>query len=175
MRQAEQAVQGNQEAFEQFFERARPALTGYAFLMTGSLTEAHELAQETLARAWSRWDRVQHYDHQDAWARKVLRNLVIADWRRSRRRELPLSATITAAPGSEDAIVAHLDVTAALRSIPLRQRHAIVLHDFVGLTIAVIAKEMGVPQGTVKAWLSRGRAAVAERLRSNEVHQVGGG
>jgi RNA polymerase sigma-70 factor (ECF subfamily) len=174
MQQAEQAAVESKKAFELFFERARPALTGYAFLMTGNLTEAHELAQEALARTWSGWDRVQHYEHPDAWARKVLRNLVIAKWRRL-RRELPLPPPTAATPGSEDAIVAHLEVVAALRSIPLKQRHAVVLHDFVGLTISEIAGEMGVPQGTVKAWISRGRAAAAERLRSNEVQETGGG
>jgi RNA polymerase sigma-70 factor (ECF subfamily) len=174
MRQAEDAAVESKRAFELFFERARPALTGYAFLMTGNLTEAHELAQEALARTWSRWDRVQHYEHQDAWARKVLRNLVIAKWRRW-QRELALPPPTAATLGGEDAIVAHLDVVAALRSIPLKQRHAVVLHDFVGLTVSVIAADMGVPQGTVKSWISRGRAAVAERLPSNEVQEAGGG
>ena len=175
MRQSDRVVDEDKEAFERFFQRVRPTLTGYAFLMTGSLPEAHELAQETLARAWARWDRVQRYEHQDAWARKVVRHLVVAKWRHSRvQRDVPLPAPTTATSGAEDEIVAHLDVLTALRSIPPKQRHAIVLHDFVGLTVAEVGVEMGVPQGTVKSWISRGRAALADRLRSSDLQQAGG-
>ena len=47
------------------------------------------------------------------------------------------------------------------------QRDALVLHHLVGLAVTEVASELGVPEGTVKAWLSRGRrrlaAALAER------------
>jgi RNA polymerase sigma-70 factor (ECF subfamily) len=60
--------------------------------------------------------------------------------------------------------VEHLDVVAALNDLPLAQRRAIVLHDLDGMSVAEVAKEVGAPEGTVKSWLSRGRASIAEAL-----------
>ena len=41
----------------------------------------------------------------------------------------------------------------------------IVLHDGAGVSVKELATDMGVPEGTIKSWLSRGRSAAAERLR----------
>jgi RNA polymerase sigma-70 factor (ECF subfamily) len=55
-------------------------------------------------------------------------------------------------------------LAAALRSLPESQMLAIVLHDGVGMTVPEVAKTLKVPDGTVKSWLSRGRATVALSL-----------
>jgi len=141
------------ESFERFFRAVRPALTGPAWLMTGDLAEAHDLVQETLCRAWSNWDRVQAYEQPEAWARRVLANLIIGRWRR-RRRESRLGA----AEVPDTATLPQIELVAALNMLPKAQRQAIVLHDFVGLKVSEIAAEVGVPAGTVKSWLSPGRA-----------------
>ena len=52
----------------------------------------------------------------------------------------------------------------ALRRLPERQRQALVLHHMAGLTVAEIAADAGVAEGTVKSWLSRGRQALAAEL-----------
>jgi DNA-directed RNA polymerase specialized sigma24 family protein len=51
-----------------------------------------------------------------------------------------------------------------LRALPLTWRKAIVLHHLVGMPVAEAAKTLGVPAGTVKTWLARGRRALAARL-----------
>jgi RNA polymerase sigma-70 factor (ECF subfamily) len=56
----------------------------------------------------------------------------------------------------------------ALRSLPTQQREAIVLHHMAGVPIDQIAAQLGVPVGTVKSWLSRGRVALARRLGGPE-------
>jgi RNA polymerase sigma-70 factor, ECF subfamily len=53
----------------------------------------------------------------------------------------------------------------ALRKVPAEQRRALVLYHLCDLTVAQIAAETGVPAGTVKARLARGRAALAPHLR----------
>jgi RNA polymerase sigma-70 factor (ECF subfamily) len=159
-------MKGDETSFEEFFKSVRPSLTGQAWLMTGDLAEAHDLVQETLCRAWANWDRLQSYDQPAAWARKVLRNLVIGRWRRATRQR---HADFVTEP-----VAGHLDVVAALNSLPMKQRQAIVLRDFAGLSVAEIASELGSREGTVKSWLSRGRAVVAEQLRLGEVLDRGG-
>ena len=61
----------------------------------------------------------------------------------------------------------------ALRSLPENQMRALVLHDGAGIPISELAAQMLVPDGTIKSWLSRGRAAAAAALdspRSQEGH-----
>ena len=62
---------------------------------------------------------------------------------------------------SPDSVV----LVAAMRQLPEVQRRAIVLHHLVDLSVEEVARETGAPVGTVKARLSRGRAALAEILR----------
>jgi RNA polymerase sigma-70 factor (ECF subfamily) len=60
--------------------------------------------------------------------------------------------------------VGHLDVAKALRQLPDQQRNSLLLHDVVGMSVAEVAVEMGVPEGSVRGWLSRGRRTLAENL-----------
>ncbi len=55
-------------------------------------------------------------------------------------------------------------LAAALRSLPESQMLAIVLHDGAGMTVPEVALTLKVPDGTVKSWLSRGRATAALSL-----------
>lgn len=55
----------------------------------------------------------------------------------------------------------------ALRQVPAAQRRALVLYHVVDLTVEQIAAETGVPPGTVKARLARGRAALTPYLRES--------
>ena len=69
---------------------------------------------------------------------------------------------MTHAPG-----VGHLDIAEALHRLSRSQQRALVLHDVVGLSVVEIAAELNVPRGTVRSWLSRGRAALAADLGLN--------
>jgi RNA polymerase sigma-70 factor (ECF subfamily) len=124
--------------FEAFFATQGRKLVGMAYLLTGDLAEAQDLAQETLVRVWERWDRVSRYDKPEAFARRVLRNLVIGRWRR--RRAAPLEGPLRHMPAPD---VDHLDVVKALGNLPLEQRSAIVMHDVVGLSADEIGYEVG--------------------------------
>jgi RNA polymerase sigma factor (sigma-70 family) len=56
----------------------------------------------------------------------------------------------------------------ALRTLPMHQRQAIVLHHLVDLPIDEVATILGTRPGTVKSWLARGRRALAARLGEPE-------
>ncbi len=61
-------------------------------------------------------------------------------------------------------------LTAALARLPANQRRAVVLHYLADLSVTQIAAQEDVPEGTVKSWLHRGRAALAAQLSpTNEV------
>jgi RNA polymerase sigma-70 factor (ECF subfamily) len=55
-------------------------------------------------------------------------------------------------------------LVAALRTLPMAQRRALVLHYLLDRSLADIAQETGASLGTVKSWLSRGRVALAAAL-----------
>jgi RNA polymerase sigma-70 factor (ECF subfamily) len=68
----------------------------------------------------------------------------------------------------------HVALVAALRQLPEAQRQALVLHHIADLPVQAVAREVGVPEGTIKARLSRGRAALAALL-TEQPNDLGGG
>jgi RNA polymerase sigma-70 factor (ECF subfamily) len=149
------------QEFDRFFRDTRSRLVGQGFVYTGSLAQGQDLAHEALARAWQLWDEVRTYDSPEAWTRKVLYNLATNEWRRARvRRER--GEVLSPVDGPD---VEALALAQALRILPVPQRHAIVLHDAVGVPVAEIAKELEVPEGTVRSWLTRGRRRLALELK----------
>jgi len=139
-------------------------LVGQLTAMVGDIGEAEDLVQEAFARAAGQWPRLERYDNPEAWLRTVAMNLARSRWRRSKRGaavllRLRASHTDTPPPSPD-----HVAVVEALKTLPASQREALVLFHFADLPVEEIARELGVPTGTVKARLSRGRAALAERL-----------
>jgi DNA-directed RNA polymerase specialized sigma24 family protein len=60
------------------------------------------------------------------------------------------------------------DLTHALRGISMKHRQALLLHHVIGLSVAEVASEMSAKPGTVKSWLSRGRAELERQLHYQE-------
>jgi RNA polymerase sigma-70 factor (ECF subfamily) len=61
----------------------------------------------------------------------------------------------------------HVALVRALSTLPPHHRRAVVLHYMADLSVAEIARQEGVAEGTVKSWLSRGRTALAGQLRGD--------
>ncbi|HET9556507.1 MAG TPA: sigma-70 family RNA polymerase sigma factor [Actinomycetota bacterium] len=123
--------------------------------------------QEAFARASARWGRLRDYDVPEAWVRRVAMNLA-AD--RGRRLQRQARALLRAGPPPSvpPASVEALALADALRTLPMHQRQAIVLHHLVDLPVEEVAATLGARTGTVKSWLARGRHALAIRLGDTE-------
>jgi RNA polymerase sigma-70 factor (ECF subfamily) len=151
------------DTFVTFYRDTYPGLVAQLVAYTGDLGEAQDVAQEVYVRAWQRWRQISDYDEPRAWVSRVAHNLAISRWRRARvavaswTRHGPLPP-----PAEPDAATA--DLVAALRRLPEAQRRALVMHHIGGFAVADIARAEGVPEGTVKARLSRGRQALAPLL-----------
>lgn len=126
----------------------------------GNVDEAEDCVAEAFARALARWDRIARYDDPEAWVRRVALNVARSRWRRLRRQVLGARAEGSTGPVGED----HAALLAALKRLPIAQREAIVLHHLADLSVAEVAIHQGVPVGTVKARLSRGRRSLAKLL-----------
>jgi RNA polymerase sigma-70 factor, ECF subfamily len=152
------------EEFDGFYAASFPRLVGQVFALCGNLAEAGDCVQEAFVRAWDRRRSLDLAQSPEAWVRTVAYRLAISRWRRARRgREL---ADRSAEPdASREPVLDRIAVADALNRLPIDQRRAIVLHHLCDLSVADVAAEVGAPVGTVKARLSRGRAALAELLR----------
>jgi RNA polymerase sigma-70 factor (ECF subfamily) len=152
--------------FDAFYTTTAPALVRQVHALTGDLAEAQDCVQEAYARAWQRWSTIHRYDAPAAWVRQVACRLAVSRFRRARvAHGLLKQQRPTHVPEVDASRVA---LIAALRRIPEAQRIAIVLHHIAGLSVEEIATEVNAPAGTVKARLSRGRAALALLLDDAE-------
>jgi RNA polymerase sigma-70 factor, ECF subfamily len=158
---------GNAEQeFAAFYDATWSRTIACAYAVTGDLAAAEDMAQDAYSRAWPRWSTLATYDDPGAWVRQVATRQAISRWRKGRtaarylRRTQPLE---TASPGPDENTVA---LVTALRTLPEVQRRALVLHHLAGFSVAEIAAQERCPEGTVKARLSRGRAALVPLLDS---------
>jgi RNA polymerase sigma factor (sigma-70 family) len=148
--------------FADFYEATSHRTLRYAYGLTGDLQQAQDVTQEAYARAWQRWRQVSGYDNAEAWLRLVVNRLVQDWWRHLRvRSRTRLEPPPDVAAPSEDAVV----LAAALKQLPKAQSRALALHYLLDLPVAEIAAETGVSDNTVRSWLARGRAGLADRLR----------
>ncbi len=152
--------------FTEFYQAHfhRLAVQLYAYL--GDHAEAQDLTQEAFCRTLERWNRIATYDDPSAFVRRVAWNLATSRLRRVRTAVRYLARQREEhVPGPGPDRVALL---AALATLPEAQRRAIVLHHLAHLTVAEIADQVRVPEGTVRSWLSRGRTALARHLADRE-------
>ncbi|WP_435795466.1 RNA polymerase sigma factor [Micromonospora luteifusca] len=158
--------------FDDFYHANFRGLVVQLTAYTGDRGQAQDLVQEAFCRAYARWDRLARYEDPLAWVRKVAWNLGHNRWRRLRTAQtwlLRQRETHVAEPSPD-----RVAVDAALAKLPPKQRRAVVLHYLADLTIAEIAAQEQVAEGTVKSWLHRGRTALATHLRdtNEEVRDV---
>jgi RNA polymerase sigma-70 factor (ECF subfamily) len=142
-------------SFEQFFTAEHVKLVALGLAWTGDGHAARELAQESLARAYADWERVQRLEAPGAWVRRVMINLLI-DHQRLARRQLRLLERLDANPIIEVDLV-NGAWWRAVRDLPDRERAAVTLHYVEDLAIADVAAILEIAPGTVKATLSHAR------------------
>jgi RNA polymerase sigma-70 factor (sigma-E family) len=155
------AHDGNEE-FLTFFASEFRALRRLGFLLTGDWAQAEELAQEAMVRTFAAWEQVRHYQQPAAFARKVLLNRHRSLLRRAvveARHALRAARDEAQQPAFSGE---ELVVWQALRQLPTRQCHAIVLRFCLDLSEAEVARQLGMPAGTVKSLVHRG----LQRLRA---------
>ncbi len=136
-----------------------------AFLLTGDWALAEDLVQEALERTAQNWTKIERLEHPDAYVRKVLVNQASSRWRRrwssevttDRLPDTPIS------DGSSDR-AERAELVSALRSLPPRQRAAVVLRYFEQLSEAETAAALDCSIGTVKSTTHRALTALRKEL-----------
>jgi RNA polymerase sigma-70 factor (ECF subfamily) len=152
-------------------------LVGQLYAVCGDMAEAEDVVQEAFVRAVQHRRRFERTDNPEAWLRTVAVNLSRTRWRRRQLgRQLQSASTVATtdqirhpADLSDDRLL----LVSALRRLPAGQREAIALHYLADLPLHEVALAVGAPIGTIKARLSRGRAALATGLAEQEARSRG--
>jgi len=150
--------------FEAFFETEFERLFQTLYLICGDRAEAEDLAQETMARLYERWDRVTAAENPSAYLYTSAFNL-----HRRRLRRLVLSRRTNSKPNESSPDPAHVvetrtEVLRLLASLPRAQREALVLVEWLGLTTEEAGRVLGIEAVSVRGRLHRARAALRERF-----------
>ncbi len=146
-------------------------LRAFAISLSGSVSVADDLVQETLLRAWSKSDKFQLGTSLRAWLFTILRNIYYSNYRK-RSREVQdtdgLYARRVIVSGDQEAHLDLEDFRKAMATLPPEQREVLTLVGASGLSYEEAAAICQVEIGTIKSRLSRARARLVELLGLDE-------
>jgi RNA polymerase sigma-70 factor (ECF subfamily) len=129
-----------------------------AYRYASNPSEAEDIAQDALLRAWRRRSTLREADRRNQWLATIVRNEAFRQ--HARVRPDPTSK-IETYEGAEDAqvvaTVERADLHAALKRLSEKDRELLELRYDEDLTQAAIARRLGIPEGTVKVRLHRAR------------------
>jgi RNA polymerase sigma-70 factor, ECF subfamily len=131
-----------------------PSLLRYVARLTHDQAFAQDVVQESLLRAWKRPAILEQGDAAArAWLFTVARNLVIDDRRSARHQRELTTDRLPGGSGSDgtDAVLDTWLVSDALRSLSEEHRQVVVSAYFLGHSAAEIARQQGIPVGTVRS------------------------
>ena len=174
------AQSGDREALESLLRRHHDRLWALCRRLTGNHADAEDALQDALiaiARGIRRYDGRAAFT---TWSYRVATNACLDELRRRRRRPVPDvpetvgvgaspegvggAASAPTAPTAVEAVADRLDIDAALALLPQEFRAAVVLRDLCDLDYAEIGRVLGIPPGTVRSRIARGRSQLADLL-----------
>lgn len=162
---------GDGEALDRLLRLHYDSIHAVCRRITGNSADADDAAQEALiaiVRAIGRFDDRARFS---TWAYRVAVNASLDELRRRRRRPTAhgedgddARVVFVGAVRAPESAATRVDVDAALAELPPEFRAAVVLRDLCQLDYAEIAEVLGVPIGTVRSRIARGRAALVPLL-----------
>lgn len=164
----EQSRQGDAEAFASLIRRYQRMIYALTYRMSGSATDAEDLTQETFIRAHQQLALFRAEAKFSSWLYRIAINRCL-NWRQraARREELQnhwqqeQQLHSTPAPGGR-----HEQVQAALMQLPPKQRAAVALTIYDGLSHAEAARVLGCSETTVSWRLFAARAKLKRLLKN---------
>lgn len=155
---------GAPPTFEDFVTARWATLVRTAHLLTGSPEAGADLVQDTLTKAFPRWDRVSRADAPEAYVRTMMLNAFI-DQRRLHGRRSAKDRLLLVRPepaAAPDADV-RLDLWHLLATLAPRERAVLVLRYYEDLKEAEIAQVLGISTGSVKSYAHTALRKLRER------------
>jgi RNA polymerase sigma-70 factor (ECF subfamily) len=150
---------GDVSTFDEFVEEEHDRLFKALYFVTGRREDAEDLAQDAFLKLWERWDAIGSIEDPVAWLFRVSLNGFRMRARRARvaaRRLVPASSP----RDPFDDVNAREDVLRMLRSLPERQRAALVLTEIFDYSSEDAGEILGIKPTTVRVLASQARAAL---------------
>jgi len=148
---------GNDDGWE--WGEAHRVCLRLAYRYASNSSEAEDIAQEALLRAWRRRSTLRDRACRKQWLATIVRNEA---YRQHARPRPDPADPLDAQEGAEDqqvlATVELADLHAALQRLDARERELLAMRYQLDLTQAEIARKLGIPEGTAKVRLHRARA-----------------
>ncbi|MDQ2671286.1 MAG: sigma-70 family RNA polymerase sigma factor [Actinomycetota bacterium] len=171
------ASRGDVDAFSRLVSAHSALVRGVTLRMLGA-QESQDASQEVWVRVWANMKSFRGESAFSTWLYRVTVNTCLSFRRKESRRrtrevEEELAHLSLSSGGDGDPEEAALDaerreeIQVALGSIRAEHRAAMVMRHMEGLSCAEISEALGVPDGTVKGWASRGRTAMLAALTQN--------
>ncbi|HET7482797.1 MAG TPA: sigma-70 family RNA polymerase sigma factor [Actinomycetota bacterium] len=160
-------IRGDNAAFDTLVARHEDRIFSLAVRMLGDRADALDATQDAFISAFRRARSFKGDSAVGTWLYRIAINSckdLIRKRSRWDARDRAAVAPSEDVPDVGDAVIARLDLRAALEALPDEYREAVVLHDLGGVPYEEIAAVAGVPVGTVKSRISRGRRQLARLL-----------
>jgi RNA polymerase sigma-70 factor (sigma-E family) len=156
--------------FDEFVREHQQALVRCAALLAGSRAQAEDIVQDVLVRVYPRWDALLVGGSPYAYVRRAITNEYLSWRRRWSTRHIHVVDSERLEQAAVDPWQDEHDdrLWACLQRLPRQQRAAVVLRYYEGLTDAEIGDVLGCREGTVRAHVSRGLAALRSAITSLE-------
>jgi len=166
---AASAAAGDRRALEALLDRHADRVHAICRRIIPNPEDALDATQEALVAVTRGIARFDGRSAFTTWCYRVATNAALDELRRRGRRPVPLDAPLDlTTPSGEGAVDARLDVDRALADVPEDFRTAVVLRDLADLDYPEIASVLGVPVGTVKSRIARGRRLLKDVLGNQD-------
>ena len=175
--------------FSRHVEGCMNSLYGLAFRLTRNAADAEDLAGDAVAKAWSALDTLDDNERFRAWLFRILHNCFISDYRKKSVRPVEMAFDELASDESEDDVSSFLigqsddflqwwanperefantmlgeKIIEAIDLLPDAFRITVILVNVEGLSYDEAAEVLGVPPGTVRSRMKRGRTMLQKEL-----------
>jgi len=178
----EQCLTGDQVAWEAIVRQNWRKVFNVAYKFVGKHDEAEDLTQDIFLKIFKALKTFDRRANFQTWIISISRNLCIDHYRSVRKERQTIArdvdsndlqpATLERGPYAQ---AEHQDLRAQLRqaleTLPVTLRTAVVLRDLQELSYQEIADRLGLPEGTVKSRINRGRIELAHQLKRVQDNQ----
>lgn len=155
---------GRDAEFTEFVESSVPALRRLAYMLCHDWHSADDLVQATVTRLYVRWARATTAANLEAYVRTMLFREFLHERRTSWSRRVDVTDDLPPAAARTRDHDTALDLQAAIRGLPPRQRAVLVLRFHCDLSVEQSAALLGCSQGNVKSQTARALAALRRSL-----------
>lgn len=162
-------LEGDHEAFNQIMRNHEDRVFSVCLRIMGSRDQALDATQETFLTAFRKAGQFQGNSALGTWIYRIAVNTCYDQLRRQKRRRAdPMPDHLDPVDhGAEEAVDSaglRPEIQRALAAIPYDFRSAVILSDIEGLGLPEVAEILGIPVGTVKSRVFRGRRLLAQQL-----------